>query len=198
MPLPQKSAMSPELAEYAAIDFESSGFGDGGQDAPIQLGIAVMRGGEISPEDHFRTYIQPSPPRPISNAARAVHRISDADLDGAPDLMALWPEIRSRLRGRIVVAHGAGTEKRFLRAFPLHGFNRWVDTLGLARQMFPDLPNHSLGELIRKLGQEETLTEICPDLTWHDALFDAAASLVLLRELLNRGRFSEIAEVLST
>jgi DNA polymerase-3 subunit epsilon len=173
--------------EFAAIDFESTGHFEDGQDEPIQVGIALMQEGEICPDHFFRSFIQPTKPRAISNVARAVHRIRDEELEGAPLLLNLWPEIKNSLTGRVVVAHGAGTEKRFLRAFPIHGFAPWVDTLQLARKALPSLPDHSLGSLLQALDLEEEVQSLCPQLNWHDALFDAVASLVLLRKILNHG-----------
>ena len=169
---------------FAAIDFESTGHLDDSGDEPIQIGIALMQGVDISPDHFFRSFIQPDRPRAISHAARAVHRIKDDDLKGAPLLVHLWPTIRDALKGRVVVAHGAGTEKRFLRAFPMHGFDPWVDTLQLARKHLPTLNDYSLGALLQKLNLEEEVTALCPGLSWHDALFDAAASLILLRYIL--------------
>ena len=50
----------------------------------------------------------------------------------------------------------------------------------------PEAKDHSLGALIDKIGANQEITEFCPELKWHDALFDSVASLVLLKELLNR------------
>jgi DNA polymerase-3 subunit epsilon len=170
--------------DFAAIDFESSGYGEDGSDDPIQIGIALMHKSDICSGNFFRSFIQPAKPRAISNAARAVHRIKEEELEGAPPLITLWPTIRDALRGRVVVAHGAGTEKRFLRAFPMHGFAPWVDTLQIARQCLPKATDYSLGALLQKLNLEGTVADKCPSLSWHDALFDAVASLVLLRRML--------------
>ena len=170
--------------KFAAIDFESSGFGEDGTDEAIQIGIAAMENGEIDPKSSLREFISPQQQRPISDAAYAVHRIAENDLIGAPKLISLWPQIRRALSHRVVVAHGAGTEKRFLRAFPLHGFTQWVDTLKVARTLLPKAPSHSLGDLIDSLDLEAEIRTICPSLSWHDALYDAVASLVLLRYLV--------------
>ena len=102
-------------AAWAALDFESAGAAPGRSDEPIQVGMAVWRGSGLS--DFFRSYLH-SPAR-ITSAARSVHGIRDADVRDAPSMAVLWPEFKARLGGAVVVAHGAGTEKRFLRAFPL-------------------------------------------------------------------------------
>jgi len=166
--------------EFAAIDFESAGVARGQTDVPIQIGMATLRDGIIS--DHFRSYL--SSDRPVAWSARKVHGIEDADLAGAPTLLALWPEVRGRLSRRWVVSHGAGTEKRFLRAFPGHGFGPWVDTLSLFHAAAPETDSHSLSALAMTCGCEAECQAQVPDFRWHDALCDAVASLVLLRWLI--------------
>jgi len=168
--------------EFAAIDFESAGVARGQTDVPIQVGVAILRDGAIV--EPFGSYVQSD--RPVAWSARKVHGIADADLVGAPTLMALWPELRARLGGRWIVSHGAGTEKRFLRAFPGHGFGPWVDTLTLFQASVPEVDSHSLSALAAACGCEEECLALRSDFRWHDALCDALASLVLLRWLIAR------------
>jgi DNA polymerase-3 subunit epsilon len=169
-------------AAWAAIDFEGTGSAPGQSDEAVQVGIAVMAQSLAAPHNFFRSYVRPN--GRLTRAATSVHRITDRDVEGAPLLSSLWPDIKSRLSGSVVVAHGAGTEKRFLRAFPLHGFGPWIDTLALARALMPDLADHSLSAVIASCELESSLRCACPDLDWHDALFDAVACLVLLRHFI--------------
>jgi len=168
-------------ARFTAIDFESAGAARGMTDQPVQIGMAgwTVTGGHA---DAFVSYLQSS--QPIQWAAQKVHGITTAHLADAPPLLMLWPEVKKRLAGAVVVAHGKGTEKRFLRAFPGHGFGPWIDTLLLARAAWPDLKNHSLGPLCDNHGLTEKVQALVPTKSWHDALFDAVASLVLLEHLI--------------
>lgn len=166
-------------AEFAAVDFESAGARRGGTDHPVQVGWAIMRGLEIDAGDFFRSYLKPE--GPITWAAQKAHGITAADLGGAPPLLTLWPQVQGALRGRAVVAHAAGTERRFLRAFPFHGFGPWVDTLRVAQAAFPDLDCHALGPLTDALGLKAEADALCEGLAWHDALYDSVASLLVLR-----------------
>lgn len=169
---------------FAAIDFESAGFDQGGTDVPVQIGIAIMTPDlEISRDDFFTSYLASD--QKVTWAARKVHGISDDDLVGAPPLLQLWPQINSRLRGRCLIAHGSGTERRFLRTFPMHGFKTWVDTLRVAHAAYPEIGDHSLGSLCDALGLSPEVDELCPERRWHDALYDAIASLVLLRKIIS-------------
>lgn len=166
---------------FTAIDFESAGAARGSTDVPVQVGLATWsargrHGGT------FVSYL--ASPVPITWSARKVHGIRDEDLAGSPTLLALWPELKSRLAGAVVVAHGKGTEKRFLRAFPGHGFGPWVDTLLLARAAWPELPEHSLSTLCEARGLSDSVQSMLPGRRWHDALYDAVASLVLLENVV--------------
>jgi DNA polymerase-3 subunit epsilon len=173
-------AMTVGEAPFAAIDFESAGIRRGGTDVPVQIGIALMRSLEFS--ESFTSFLCTD--QPITWAAHKVHGICARDLAGAPPLLELWPEIRRLLENRWIVAHGSATERRFLRAFPFHGFGPWVDTLKLSRALWPEKKSFALGDLIGDLGLEEELHKALPAFRWHDALSDAVASLVLLRRVV--------------
>jgi DNA polymerase-3 subunit epsilon len=166
---------------FTAIDFESAGAARGRTDVPVQVGLAGWSAASRH-GGHFVSYLAAD--TPITWAARKVHGIRDEDLAAAPTLLALWPELKGRLAGVVVVAHGKGTEKRFLRAFPGHGFGPWVDTLLLARAAWPEIEDHSLSALCDHLGLSPAVQSMLPGRRWHDALYDAVASLVLLEHLV--------------
>ena len=168
---------------FTAIDFESAGAARGHTDVPVQVGLACWSASG-RPRRRLSSPISLAD-SPITWSARKVHGIRDEDLADAPTLLALWPELKRRLAGAVVVAHGKGTEKRFLRAFPGHGFGPWVDTLLLARAAWPDLPDHSLSALCDARGLAAAVQSMLPGRRWHDALFDAVASLVLLEHLVD-------------
>lgn len=184
--------MNPETpiadARFAAIDFESAGASRGDHDVPVQVGIACW-----SPAagfgERFVSFLRTA--RPIMWAAHKVHGITPADLADAPSLVSLWPEIRRRLDGAVVVAHGKGTERRFLRAFPGHPFGPWLDTLLLARAAWPAMPSHALGDLCRHRQLDAAVAASLPGRNWHDALYDAHASLVLLDHVITGFRLAE-------
>lgn len=166
---------------FTAIDFESAGAAPGRTDSPVQVGLAEWssQGGYSR---KFSSYLATT--QSVTWAAQKVHGITLDDLVGAPSLLSLWPTLKGVLAGAVVVAHGKGTEKRFLRAFPGHGFGPWIDTLLLARAAWPELPDHSLGALCQSRGLSEAVSQRVPDGRWHDALYDAMASLVLLENLI--------------
>jgi DNA polymerase III subunit epsilon len=168
-------------ARFTAIDFESTGAAPGRTDHPVQVGLATWSAAQ-GHHGAFVSYL--STDQPIQRTAHKVHGIGPERLLDAPSLLMLWPDLKSRLAGAVVVAHGKGTEKRFLRAFPGHGFGPWLDTLLLARAAWPSMPDHSLGALCESHGLTPQVRALVPGKSWHDALFDAVASLVLLTHLV--------------
>ena len=171
---------------WAAIDFESAGTAPGETDCPVQIGIVRVEKLFSAEPQVFTSYIACH--RPVRWSAARVHGITTDMLRGAPAFAELWPQIRDLLRGAVVLGHNPATEKRFLKAFPGHGFGPWVDTLALARQAAPDLPDHALSTICEALGITDTVTALVNDeahARWHDALYDAAASLQLLRTLVS-------------
>ncbi len=184
---------TPEQSVFAAVDFESAGVIRGGTDTPIQIGMAVMPGLDLTRVEPFVSYLHTD--QPVTWQAGQVHGITTEDLKGAPVFSSLWPEVKSRLGGRIVVAHGAGTEKRYLRAFPMHGFGPWLDTLVLARRFWPGVRDYSLETLIQAGGLSAELEQACPGRRFHDALFDCYASLILLRHIVTQAGLAEVPMV---
>ncbi len=165
----------------AAIDFESAGAAPGETDSPVQVGI-VRVASLFGAEECYTSYIACD--HPVRWSAAKVHGITTAMLHDAPHLHELWGELRRLLSGCIVLGHNPATEKRFLGAFPGHGFGPWLDTLALARRALPTLSNHALGTVCEALELTPDICRLVPGKSWHDALYDAAGSLALLRALV--------------
>ena len=189
--------MAPLVREvsFAALDFESAGERANEAGVPVQIGIARMEYLLPQRETFYRSYLKTE--RPVTWSAQQIHGITNEDLKGAPELLSLWPELKQRLGGRWIVAHGAGTEKRFLRAFPLHGFGPWIDTLTLSRKILPGRKSYALSDLAAEFDLETEARPQLPDFRWHEALSDALASLLLLKKLIElSGIADHQAEVL--
>lgn len=164
----------------AAIDFESAGSAPGETDCPVQIGI-VRVDSLFGKEECFTSYIHCA--RPVRWSAAKVHGITTDMLQNAPTFSELWPQIRRMLSGCLVVGHNPATEVRFLSSFPGHGFGPWLDTLQLARKALPSLKEHSLGKVCEALRICSQVDALVPGKHWHDALYDAAGSLEILRAL---------------
>jgi DNA polymerase-3 subunit epsilon len=166
---------------FTAIDFESAGTAKGRTDAPVQIGLGTWTHAHDIHEP-FVSFLQCE--QDITWSARKVHGITTDDLGEAPSLLSLWPILKRHLGRGPIVAHGHGTEKRFLRVFPGHSFGPWIDTLQLARAAWPTQTSHSLGDLCTSLGLSDFAGH-APERSWHDALYDALASLALLKHLVS-------------
>ena len=146
--------------EFAAIDFETTGYEKGQANEPWQLGFALVRDGEIVErrEWFFRTALTPE----------------------APPIYERWEEFAPLLVGRRLVAHNAATERTILtRLGPLTKWGPWVDTLALAKARYPRLASYRLSDLCAAFGCVPQLDSR----TWHDGLYDAVACAELALRL---------------
>jgi len=174
-------------AQLVAVDFESTGTVAGYPDEPWQIGIVPIVNGEPDISRAYETYIRVSIDRPFNPCAPGHWRDVRDRLARAPSLPDLIPELRGRIMECPLVAHNISTEKKFFRThWPLHRPGPWIDTLKLARMAFPSLPTYELGEVIRHAGLVENVRKLVPDRGVHDALYDAAASAVLLCHMLRQ------------
>ena len=180
------------------LDFETTGAVAGHPDEPWQVGMVELQAGRVTGRYH-ESYLRVAAARPFNPYAPGRHAEIRHVLAAAPPLADLWPVWRPWLEGRPLAAHNIGTEKKFLqRVAPLHEFGPWIDTLKLARRVRPDLEGHSLAEVCEALGLVGRARELCPGREWHDALFDAFASaLVLERGLALPGWEDVSVEALS-
>jgi DNA polymerase-3 subunit epsilon len=171
-------------AWFTAIDFESTGTVRGYREEPWQVGLVSVRCGAVDPDSRFDSLLRVGP-RPFHPRAPGRHAEVRKALESSPTLTSLWESLLGRLTGPVLVAHGAGTERRFLaRAFPMRRFGPWVDTLVLARAAFPDLASHTLGALLRRLSLEGETRRLAPGRGEHDALYDSIGCALLLVRLL--------------
>ena len=107
--------------EFAAIDFETTGYENGEKNEPWQLGLALVRDGAVveTREWFFGTALTPD----------------------AQPIFDQWDDFAPHLIGRRLVAHNIATERTILtRLAPLTKWGPWVDTLKLARARYPKLP----------------------------------------------------------
>ncbi|MFV0415070.1 MAG: exonuclease domain-containing protein [Chthoniobacterales bacterium] len=172
--------------KFLAIDFESARTQRlGGGDLPIQIATIASLNLEIKTSTAKKFFLSPSEPVVLTRAD--VHGITHKDLENAPTLLELWPKLSDDLQGSPLIAHGAGTERRFLRAFPFSKIGPWIDTLFLSKKIYPGLDSYALGSLVARLGIEDELRNYFPNGRWHEALFDAAACLLLFHHLVRSG-----------
>lgn len=176
--------MKARDAILTVLDFESTGALRGHPDEPWQVGMVEIQGGRVTGLFH-ESWLRVAAGRPFNPYAPGRHAEIRDLLAAAPAMADLWPMWRPWLENRPLAAHNIGTEKKFLRrAAPMHPLGPWIDTLKLARHIRPDLEGHSLSEVCEALELLPRIEELCPGRNWHDALFDAFASALVLERCL--------------
>lgn len=89
------------------------------------------------------------PPRPIIGPVRRIHGIRNADVATAPTTAEVAEQIRVRLAGRVVIGHHVHVDLAVLgRELSDWSAPAVLDTLRLARRLWPGRPSYSLDNLI--------------------------------------------------
>ena len=170
---------------FVSLDFETTGVVPGWPNEPWQLGLVVIEDGRPVPGTQWETYFRVAPDRPFSRRAPGRWAEMRETLAQAPTVMDVWPELSERLIGVPLVAHNAATERTLLvRQAPLTPWGPWLDTLKIVRKFWPILKSYALGDLIRTFGLQAQVDALCPNRTWHDALYDACAGAVLMGHVM--------------
>lgn len=146
----------------ALIDFETTGT-DSTVDRVIEMGVIGFDKGQVS----FREGLLINPGVPIPEESRAIHGITDEELEGAPAFEQALPRILELLAGRLPVAYNASFDRGFLLA----ELNRvegvitegtlppamraevvWVDPLVWAREILKDQKRRRLVDVAGHFG----------------------------------------------
>lgn len=139
-------------ATYVVFDFETTGL-SARYDRIIEFGAVKFKDGLV--QDTMDLLIDPN--RPLSKTIKELTHITDEMLRGRPKIKEALKIIRDFIEDEntILVTHNAQFDIGFLNeAFLNNGYeeikNPVVDTLSLARYLFPDNKSHSLGALCRQ------------------------------------------------
>ncbi|MBC3179656.1 exonuclease domain-containing protein [Corynebacterium lujinxingii] len=155
---------------FAVVDLETTGFSN--TDRIVEIGVVLLRP-DLTVERTWETLIQPGCDIPNSY----IHKITATDVVDAPAFREVAAYLGSLLNDRILVAHNAAFERRFLtnefaRAGAEDGMREWLDTMRLTKQ--------HLG--VGRLSEALTIAGIHNRLA-HSALADAQATADLLSYL---------------
>ena len=170
--------------EMIAIDFEGTGVVGEHPNEPWQIGMVLIRNGKVEIETSYNRLLRTGD-RPYNPHAPGLHHQLKDEILRAQNLRELWPEVSQWWLNRPLVAHNCATERGFMtQAAPMHQLGPWIDTLNLARHVYPKLESHSLEDLLDHLQLMHQVCELCPGLLPHDAWFDAVGCAVLLQHFL--------------
>lgn len=173
--------------EITVLDYESTGSLLGYPNEPWQIGMVSLNGGKVDTASVFESLLRVDADRPFNPHAPGRHGMLRNKISEAPSQQELWPQIKQRLTEHPLCAHNVATEKKFTRAAaPMHRFGPWIDTLKIARKVWPGCPSYALGDLVAMLGLSKGVDALCSGREAHDALYDAVASAKLLEHLLEQ------------
>ncbi len=126
------------MAGYAVIDLETTGLNPHTHDRVVELAIVhVDEYGTVS--DRWETLLNPG--RDLG--PQSIHGVRAADVLDAPVFADLLGDLIELLAGRVLVAHNANFDSRFLAAeferaeMPLWQQPHWLCTMQLARECIP-------------------------------------------------------------
>ncbi|MBE3554058.1 MAG: 3'-5' exoribonuclease [Thermicanus sp.] len=181
----QDLAIPLDQLDVIVFDFETTGFYPQRGDEIISIGAIRFRGlGDE--EEFFYTLVKPN--KAIPPHIQELTGINQDAVSTAPTIKMAIHEFMKFAGSRVMVAHYANHDKRFLdenlwRLYRLKVQNRLFDTKNLYQFLYPEWEDYTLESILSHLNREVGKR--------HHALSDAqmAADLwrVALLEVLNRG-----------
>jgi DNA polymerase III subunit epsilon len=163
------------MQSFSAIDFETA---TGYQNSACAVGIVTVENGRII--DEYFSLIQP-PGNEFWWQNIRVHGITPQHTRKAPDFSEIYPEIKKRLKGRIVVAHNESFDRNVLKKTMNYYY------LDYTELQLPERWECTF-KIYKAKGFKPTNLHVCCqkmgiDLIHHEALSDAraAAKLYLLK-----------------
>ncbi|WP_338754061.1 PolC-type DNA polymerase III [Bacillus sp. FJAT-52991] len=161
---------------YVVFDVETTGL-SAVYDTIIELAGVKIKNGEII--DRFESFANPH--HPLSATTINLTGITDDLVENAPEVEEVLQKFKEWTADAILVAHNASFDMGFLQV----GYERYkiekamnpvIDTLELARFLYPSMKNHRLNTLAKKFDVELT--------QHHRAIYDAEATGYLMLKML--------------
>jgi DNA polymerase-3 subunit epsilon len=133
--------------DFVALDFETA---TSARDSACEIGLAWVRNGQVAESGSW--LIKPPSYPYFDYWNTRVHGIRPQDVAQAPTFAELWPQLRPRLEGQLVVAHNASFDLRVLRdtldTYQLpYPTVHYVCSVGFARKVWPGLRSYGLAGL---------------------------------------------------
>jgi DNA polymerase III subunit alpha, Gram-positive type len=165
-----------EEETYVVFDVETTGL-SAAYDTIIELAAVKIKEGEII--ERFERFANPN--HPLSATTIELTGITDDMVKDAPQVDVVLREFREWMEDYTLVAHNASFDMGFVQVgLKKYGMekvmNPVVDTLELARFLYPEMKNHRLNTLCKKFDIELT--------QHHRAIYDTEATAYLLVKLL--------------
>ena len=160
---------------YVALDIETTGL-DAERDSVTEIAAVRFRDGQVL--DTWATLVNPQ--RPIPYKIQKLTGITPQEVQDAPSIRAVTPDLIKFVGDAPVIGHNVSFEASFLRPHGVLLHNPLLDTFELARILLPKLTSYNLAALIESLHLHLE--------DHHRALPDAVAAKDLFLALIDQGR----------
>ena len=141
-------------ATYCVLDLETTGF-SATNDRITEIGIMKVKNKEVI--DEFSCFVNPG--RHIPERVTEVTNITDEMVKDAETIEQVFPKMLEFLgdqESTVIVAHNANFDVGFLKQNAKRlGYDfdySYLDTLSLAKDLFPDYKKYKLGKIAENLG----------------------------------------------
>ena len=161
---------------YCVLDLETTGLSFRTEKI-TEVGIMKVKDGKVI--DEFSCFVNPE--KPIPQKVVEVTNITDDMVKDAETIDKVFPKILEFVGDSVLVAHNADFDIGFLKynakqlGYELN--NTYMDTLKLAKSLFPDFKKYKLGIIAEKLG---IVVEVA-----HRALDDVDTTVKVLNVMLS-------------
>ena len=139
---------------YCVLDLETTGF-SATTEKITEVGIMKVKNGEVI--DEFSAFVNPE--KHIPERVTEVTNITDEMVKDAGTIKEIFPKILEFLgddKETVIVAHNANFDVGFLKQNAKSlGYDfdyTYLDTLSLAKDLFPDYKKYKLGKIAENLG----------------------------------------------
>ena len=160
---------------YCVLDLETTGFSFRTEKI-TEVGIMKVQNGEVI--DEFSCFVNPE--KPIPPRVVEVTNITDDMVKDAETIDKVMPKILDFIGDSVLVAHNADFDIGFLKynanILGLSLENTYLDTLRLAKDLFPNFKKYKLGKIAENLGIKVEVA--------HRALDDVDTTVKVLNVML--------------
>lgn len=136
---------------YCVLDLETTGF-SATTEKITEVGIMKVKNGELL--DQFSCFVNPE--KHIPQRVTEVTNITDDMVKDAETIDVVFPKILDFIKDSVLVAHNAPFDMGFLKQNAKNlGYDfdfTYLDTLSLAKDLFPDYKKYKLGKIAENLG----------------------------------------------
>jgi len=160
------------------LDFETTGLSPQYGDRAIEIGAVLIENNMVT--DRFQSLMNPG--FRISSFIESYTGINNDMVKAAPPCEEVIEKFAEFISDHPLVAHNASFDRRFLDSelgfIGKSSNSNMACSMLAARRVYPNLPNHQLGTLVRYCG-------IYTDGTFHRALADAEMTAQLWISMLD-------------